>query len=155
MRDPLAINRKWLAKMGTVALAICALAVACGQAKADTRVGLHLGSWHETPGYNNTNPGVYVYHNGWTAGTYYNSERHQSYYAGYTFEHPLFDGGVRLGATAGAITGYERAKVLPMVVPSVAVSIPAGLGSAARLSFIPPIGGMPTVLHLSVEFRFN
>lgn len=154
MSNPLSINRKWLMKMGGVAVAICALAVTCGQAKADTRVGLHLGSYHSTPGYNNTNPGVYVFHNGWTAGTYYNSERNQSYYAGYTWEYPL-GSMVRVGATAGVITGYKRADVLPMVVPSVAVSIPGGFGTAARLSFIPPVGGMPTVLHLSVEFRFN
>ena len=160
MTNPLAINRKWLVKVSTVGLAICALAVACGQAKAEdvNRIGVHIGSVHfPAKDYNNFNPGVYVYHNGWTAGTYYNSERHQSFYAGYTFEYaPSFASGmVRLGATVGAITGYERAKLLPMVVPSVSVSIPGGLGSAVRIAVIPPLErNGSAVLHLALEARF-
>lgn len=152
-RTDFAINRKWLAKVSFTIGAIIALCVACGQAKSDTRVGLHLGSYHTSGNWNNFNPGVYVYHNGWTAGTYYNSERSQSAYAGYTFEGALV-GPFSYGLTVGAITGYARARVLPMVVPS--VSFHATERASARLSFIPPFEkNGAAVFHLSVEYRFN
>ena len=121
-------------------------------ALADTRVGVHLGSWHDRGDYNNVNPGAYVYHNGYTAGTYYNSERKVSLYAGYTFEYPLV-GPFTAGLTVGAITGYARATVLPMVVPSVSVRLE--LLPSLRLSVIPPVSGMPLVLHASIEWRFK
>ena len=49
-------------------------------------IGLHVVSLHSSPGLNNTNPGVYVKTQaGYTAGTYFNSERRQSFYLGRTF----------------------------------------------------------------------
>jgi hypothetical protein len=72
-------------------IAAALLAGLCGAASADTRIGLHVGSYHLTmrDELNAVNPGLYVNHNGWTAGFYYNSERLWSVYGGYTFELPV------------------------------------------------------------------
>ena len=106
---------------------ILALALA-GVAHAGT-LGLHIGSQHfPAQQYNNANPGAYYIHDsGATVGTYYNSERRQSVYAGWTLD----SGPWRL--QVGAITGYERRAVLPMVVPSVA------LGHGFRLVVLPKV----------------
>lgn len=127
----------------------------CAPVKADTRLGVHVGSQHfgrNADQFNNVNPGVYVYHDGWTAGTYHNSERKQSFYAGYTFEGALV-GPFTYGLTVGAITGYSRGAVLPMLVPSVALPVPAW-GTTFRLSGVPPVGKRSAAaLHLSMEWK--
>lgn len=132
------------------------LLASCGAvapAAADTRVGAHLGSYHFEGNFNNFNPGVYVYHDGWTAGTYYNSERNQSYYAGYTFEYPLV-GPFTGGLTVGAITGYARAKVMPLVVPSVRLGLTDVLG--LRVTFVPKVEkGGSSAVHASIEWSFR
>ena len=119
---------------------ILALALS-GMAHAGT-LGLHLGSKHfPARSFNDANPGMYYIHdNGATVGTYYNSERRQSVYAGWTWD----SGPWRL--QVGAITGYERRDVLPMIVPSVA------LGYGFRLVVLPKIErGGSTVIHLMYE----
>lgn len=134
------------------------LLASCGAvapAAADTRVGAHLGSYHFEGNFNNFNPGVYVYHDGWTAGTYYNSERNQSYYAGYTFEYPLV-GPFTGGLTVGAITGYSRASVMPLAVPSIAWRTSGDSRLALRVSFVPKVEkGGSSAVHASIEFKFN
>jgi hypothetical protein len=56
---------------------------------------------------------------GWTAGTYYNSIRRWSVYAGHEWQWKMIgtdDHAVRLGAVAGAVSGYKggvKALVLP------------------------------------------
>ena len=112
-----------------------------GMAHADT-LGFHLGSQHfPAQQYNNFNPGVYYIHdNGATIGTYYNSERRQSVYAGWTWD----SGPWRL--QLGAITGYKSHAVLPLIAPSVA------LGYGFRLIVLPKIErGGSTVIHLMWE----
>ncbi len=121
---------------------ILALALS-GMAHAGT-LGLHIGSQHfPAQQYNNANPGAYYIHdNGATVGTYYNSERRQSVYAGWTWD----SGPWRL--QVGAITGYERRAVLPLVVPSVA------LGYGFRLAVLPKVErGGSAVLHLIWETK--
>ena len=121
---------------------ILALALS-GMAHAGT-LGFHLGSQHfPAQQYNNFNPGAYYIHdNGATVGTYYNSERRQSVYAGWTWD----SGPWRL--QVGAITGYKRRAVLPMIVPSVA------LGYGFRLTVLPKIErGGSTVIHLMWEMK--
>ncbi len=111
-------------------------------AHADT-LGFHLGSHHfPAKDYNNVNPGVYVIKdNGLTLGTYYNSERKQSVYAGWTWDYGVF----RL--QAGAITGY-RHTIMPMLAPSVS------LGHGFRLTALPKIGTQgANVLHLTWETK--
>lgn len=150
------VSRAWLTKVGCTAAAMAALVVAaCSHqpAHADTRIGVHVGSHHFSGTFNNVNPGLYLFKDGWTVGTYYNSERRQSYYAGYTFEGDLI-GAVDYGVTVGLITGYQRARVLPMLVPSVSAVNPL-LGGRTRLSFVPPVGkGSAAAVHLSHEWSF-
>ena len=119
------------------------LSLTCGVASAGT-LGLHIGSQHyPARAYNNANPGVYYIHDsGATIGTYYNSERHQSVYAGWTWDY----GPWRL--QAGAITGYKRAAVLPLIAPSVS------LGYGFRLAVLPKIErGGSTAVHLIWEMQ--
>lgn len=121
-------------------------------ALADTRVGVHVGSHHFGGDFNNVNPGVYVYHNGWTAGTYYNSERKQSAYAGYTFEHAL-GRGLTAALTVGAITGYEYAKVLPLIFPSVSYKLSDTY--SVRVGALPKVGKAgAAAVHLMIESKF-
>jgi len=113
-------------------------------------LGLHLATAHfGGHDLNAVNPGVYVRHeSGATAGTFRNSYRRQSAYAGWTFETP----GRGLALTVGAITGYPAAKVMPMVAPS--ARLPLSSSGALRLAYIPkPLkSGTASGLHLSVEW---
>lgn len=121
------------------ALLLLALA---GWAQAGT-LGLHIGSQHyPAKDFNNANLGVYyISDEGWTVGTYYNSERKQSVYAGKSWDFGPF----RL--QAGLITGYSR-PVLPMVAPSVS------LGAGFRLTVLPKVErGGSSVIHLTWETK--
>ena len=123
----------------TAALLLLALA---GWAHAGT-LGLHIGSQHDPArDFNNANPGAYyISDEGWTVGTYYNSERKQSVYAGKSWDFGPF----RL--QAGLITGYSR-PVLPMVAPSVS------LGAGFRLTVLPKVErGGSSVIHLTWETK--
>ena len=131
--------------------ATIATGIAFGMAAQDCKagtIGIHVASVHSQSGYNNFNPGLYYKHdNGATVGTFRNSERRQSFYAAWTWE--FFD--ERLGLTAGAVTGYSRAAVFPMLVPSLKFRV-GDLG-AVRLSLLaPPREAM--AVHLSFERRF-
>jgi hypothetical protein len=80
-------------------------------------------SVHDRPGYNGFNYGVGVEHTlakDWTVagGWYYNSERRGSVYA-YgryaVYKKNAWD----IGIAVGAVTGYQRAAVIPMAFPEV------------------------------------
>jgi hypothetical protein len=122
---------------------------AAAQAGDGITVGAHIASWHSEPGYNNTNLGAYLRTaDGWTVGTYFNSQRKQSAYAGRTFSTQLADQ-VEASVTVGAITGYKLAPVLPLLVPSLRIGGDVGL----RLAYLPPIEKQGThVAHVSVEW---
>ena len=104
-------------------------------------IGLHLGTYHfdASKGYNDFNPGAYVVCDGWTAGAYRNSERKPSLYVGKTFRY-----GVDI--TIGAVTGYKRAPLTPLLVPSYK------LENGARLSLLLPAEKGGGGVHLSWEF---
>ena len=124
-------------------LAIMVALALAGAAHADT-LGFHIGSQHfPAKQYNNFNPGAYYIHSsGATIGTYYNSERRQSVYAGWTWDY----GPWRL--QAGAITGYRRAAVLPLIAPSVS------LGYGSRLTVLPKVERRGSaVVHLTWEMK--
>lgn len=124
-------------------LAIMVALALAGAAHADT-LGFHIGSQHfPAQDYNNFNPGAYYIHdNGATVGTYYNSERRQSVYAGWTWDY----GPWRL--QAGAITGYRRAAVLPLIAPSVS------LGYGFRLTVLPKVERRGSAaVHLTWEMK--
>ena len=50
-------------------------------------IGMHIASVHSVGGMNNHNPGIYIRtESGFSAGTYRNSYRRDTYYAGWTWE---------------------------------------------------------------------
>lgn len=122
--------------------------------------GVHIGSSHYPGGsyQNNFNPGVYLRtDDGITVGTYYNTLRRASVYAGYTYEiGPL-------GLLGGVVTGYQpklidgvsygQGKALtPMLALS--LQLPALGGFKPMLMLVPPFKSSPAVLHLAFEHRF-
>ena len=103
-------------------------------------IGLHLLSFHAGPSMETITPGVYaIAPSGATLGYYRNSHRRPSAYAGWSWQ------GRHWALTAGAVTGYERAKVLPLLVPSYRFS------TGMRASVIPNPWG-ESALHLSWEW---
>jgi hypothetical protein len=118
-------------------------------------IGLHLGSKHSSykQDWNDANFGVYArWGNGITLGTLRNSERAQSYYAGWTGDWSLTKR-IDAGLTLGLITGYKRAPVLPMVVPSLRLAVTENLGLRTSYIFNPDRQGAH-VLHISAEWKF-
>lgn len=126
--------------------------------KPDT-FGVHVGSYHvekvdpvTNKGWNNTNPGAYLRWDNVVVGTYYNSIRKQSVYAGYVY--PLTD---NIDVVVGAVTGYNgpgySAKaVMPMVVPSFHFAVAKDV--EARVHFLPKAAkGGATAIHFSLEFK--
>ena len=126
------------------------VAILAHSADAQT-VGLHLGSIHDKPGFNDSNPGAYLkLKNGLTLGTVFNSENKQSYYAGLTLDKELTES-VSASITFGGITGYALA-ITPMVVPSVAYDF----GSfSLRTTFLTKINKKgANALSFSIEKSF-
>lgn len=111
---------------------------------AETTIGTHVRSIHNKPGFNNSNPGLYIVHNGWTIGSYYNSERRQSTYAGYTYYTKLID------VTAIVITGYNK-PVVPALIPSKVFMI-NNIGIRTSL-LINPLQGGASAAHISLEMK--
>jgi hypothetical protein len=90
-------------------------------------IGLHTRSWHSAPGFNNDNTGLNLrFKGGWTTGFYENSDsipgdRRTSFYGGRTFTTDKASAlGLQwsAGITVGAVTGYRRHKLLPLVLPT-------------------------------------
>jgi hypothetical protein len=131
-------------------------ALAAGSAFSQPLVGLHIGSHHSAPGFNDSNPGVYVrwvdeHGDGWGAGVLRNSEHGTSLWAGYTLNTPRL-GPVSAALTVGAVTGYRAAPVLPLLTPSVALHSGA---NAVRLTYLPRVTRSGAhAIHLSVERKF-
>jgi hypothetical protein len=109
----------WLLKFVTITVACLSFSVAWGQ----TYVQVNGVSVHDRSGYNEFNYGLGVEQgitNRWSvsAGWYYNSERRGSTYA-YgryaVYKQDSWD----IGIAMGAITGYQRAAVVPMAFPEV------------------------------------
>jgi hypothetical protein len=128
-----------------------ALALFAATSAHATTVGLHLGSVHDKPGFNDSNPGIYIKtEEGYTVGTVYNSVNKQAFYAGYTFSRNF--GKVELAATVGGITGYTL-PVTPMLVPSVVVSLTDSF--SARINFLAKVHKYgASALHFTVERKF-
>lgn len=132
-----------------------AITGACLSAPADALeapsvIGLHLATLHSQSGLCDINPGAYaVWRSGFTAGGYRNSECQKvSPYSGWTWQTT---GPVRVGLTAGLITGYRQAPVLPLLVPSLTVDVSPT--TVVRTTFVPKIEKRGTnALHFSIEF---
>lgn len=94
-----------------------ALVGSCTDSGAETVVGLHTFSVHAydgkgaegSRGWNNKNFGMYIKHNGWTAGALKNSVERLSWYGGYTWDkklnYLLVD---EVSLTLGLMTGYDK-----------------------------------------------
>jgi hypothetical protein len=128
-----------------IAAAICAAAVAAAfwspGAQAQT-LGLNLVTAHASGGFRSWTPGMYARSDdGLTAGVLRNSEGSWGAHVSQTWRvQPL---GVPIDLTAGAITGYRRALVLPLATASV-------LLGQTRLVWIP--GSRGGALHVAGEF---
>ena len=89
--------------------------------QAETYLQINGVSVHDRPGYNGLNYGAGVeqtLNQNWTvgAGWYYNSERSGSGYAyGRYAVYKKYSWDI--GVAVGAVTGYQRATVLPMAFP--------------------------------------
>jgi hypothetical protein len=123
-------------------------------------LGAHLLSFH-APGaytsdagrrvaYERITPGLYLRApSGLTFGAYRNSYGDGSAYAGWTFETES----KRFALTVAGVTGYERARVLPLLIPSVRFGLTDDL--ALRIAGAPRIEkGGAALLHVAVEASF-
>lgn len=116
-------------------------------------VGLHLGSRHDAPGFDDANVGVYaVSDEGWTFGTFNNSESRQSVYVGKTWHFPLTQR-LAASATAGAVTGYDSA-ISPLLVPSLAFEFAPGLRLRSAVLFKVNKTGA-NAIHWMIEKEFR
>lgn len=121
-----------------------------------THLIVHTVSAHSEPGFNNTNQGLGIRWedrkgDGFTAGTYRNSEYGQTRYAGFTFN--IYDAErTRLDLMVGGADGYASRAAILMVLPTLAVKL--GGGAAARFAYVPKIGDNgASALHLMLEFK--
>jgi hypothetical protein len=114
--------------------------------------GVHALSLHDRAGFESVTQGLYVQApSGWTGGVLRNSLGRTSVYLGRSWQSA--DG--RWSLTAGGISGYPAARIVPLLVPSARVGL--GAAGALRLSFIPrpPGKGGAAALHLSLERSFD
>lgn len=132
------------------------LALIAPTAAADTFVTVPLASYHldRHRGYNEINLGIGIEHelnDRWRlgAGTYRNSIRRDSYYAGAVYA-PLSVVGVKLGASLGVVTGYGRP--LPMLAPTLMFE---GSEYGVNLLLVPPVGGKGGVIGVQVKWRLR
>ena len=116
-------------------------------------LGIHLVSWHDKPGFNNDNPGLYLQtKEGYLIGTVKNSENAQSFYAGKVFDYVLTPR-VTGSLTVGVISGYKASPVMPLVTPS--VSLHLNYTDSLRVSYLPKVNKSGShALHLSFERKF-
>jgi len=96
------MNRKLI-----ILIACCCVYALFNTVQAQT-IGVHTWSIHAPQhSQNNTNPGLYLAHNGWEIGAYRNSWERTTVYAGYEFN--LMDNQYgELGIQIGAGTGYQE-----------------------------------------------
>lgn len=144
----------------------CAALMLLAGASSASDFGLHLGSKHgilipEGKALNDTNPGAYVRHQGYTLGFFRNSwsdvpfngeaRERWSVHASRDFSYQMTVD-VEASLSVGAITGYPVAPVLPLVLPSVRFGKDLGI----RVSYVPRVLSAQTTdtLHVSVETRF-
>lgn len=135
-----------------LALALLLAAPAAAACERVEAVGLHALSWHSKPNLNGATPGLYLRLDcGVQAGTFYNSERRQSFYLAYVLEHDF--GPASLGVLAGAATGYDRGAVSPLAGVGAGIDLTDNLG--LRLFYGP--GGKERdihTVHAALEWRF-
>ncbi len=85
-----------------------------------------------------------------TFGTYVNSNDRQSYYAGAQWL-PLRSAYVKAGAQLALISGYKEIKVVPALIPMIALEYQS---FGADLFLVPQIPGVSSALFLTFKFKF-
>lgn len=106
------------------------LALVSVASHADGNIGIHVGSWHSKPGFNNFNPGVYYKSDdGWVIGTFQNSLDRNTTYVGGVIEtrNKVYSLSLNVG------TGYNSPLVL-FPAPSVL------LRKHHRIIYLPEFG---------------
>ena len=126
------------------------LAIFIGQAAAETYVQINGASVHDRPGFNGFNYGAGIeqtINKDWTiaGGWYRNSEYRGSTY-GYARYSVYKDGPWDIGVGIGAVTGYQRMRVLPMAFPEVCYSYLC----AIALPQVEPSGASVLGVHLKI-----
>lgn len=145
-----------------LALMIILGALGYGYARGQT-IGLHIATAHDRGGYRSDTPGMYIrLDSGAGLGFVRNSLGAISWHADWTVQTAPLWAGVRLGATAGFITGYDvphmRATrqippgpaVQPFVMPSIL------LAERHRIIYIPKKPDEPhsaQAVSYAVEFK--
>lgn len=139
-------------------LILCGLTMGAARASEDLGPALISGfeSWHSNnrDDLNPHNTGIGLrLAGGWTVGTYYNSIRRWSVYAGREWQWRLMgsdDHALRFGAVAGAVSGYKggvKALVLPELL---VVWKPVELG----VIVIPRYTKDPVTVALQLRYNF-
>lgn len=132
---------------------------ACAQAWV---LDVHGASWHSdrSAGYCERNPGLGITREedrvrAIKAGAYRNSECHWSAYVGarWTPVEPLQ--GVRLGAVAGVVSGYQRAPVVPVGALVAVVDVARGVGVELMGGFVPRTGQAPATTVATISLRIG
>lgn len=147
-------------KKNIALLALLILSFAAIPAQASEELGnavvTGFESWHSNnrDDLNPHNTGIgFRYKGGWTLGTYYNSIRRWSVYTGREWQWKLLgtdDHALRIGAVAGAVSGYKggvKAMVLPEVLM---VWKPVELG----VIVIPRYTKDPVTVALQLRYNF-
>jgi hypothetical protein len=119
-------------------------------------IQLHVAAYHAEAGYNNDTPGIGALcpiNGDWSlaVGTYFNSLRKQSVYAGGAWQ-PVRLGPMKAGLYGGGVTGYRD-----VVVPFLALSLSVPIGSAFGVHLVagPKVYGItPTFAALSFSVKF-
>lgn len=128
---------KWM----TLLLLIPAL---CQAEKLDIIAGCWSYHTDRESGYNEVNKCLGVNYKGYTVMTYHNSEGGESYVLARDFERNWTES-LSYGAKVGIVTGYERNRVLPALMPYV---------SARVGKFAIDFHAIPTVVY-TVGFRME
>ena len=112
----------------------------------------------QEPWMNKDNPGIGIAHqmspNLSALGGYYkNTEGKPSFYAGAEYM-PIHAGNFSAGADIGAVTGYPKMPVAPMVAPTATYDFGRGLG--AQATFMPdPMNLKHSAVGLSMRYKIG
>lgn len=153
----------------TIALLAACLGFAVVDCRAETVIGVHVGSIHAPDrGQNNSNPGLYIREAQVQAGVYRNSYKRTTLYAG--FVQPVGPIDLMLGFASGyekvcstyqtkqevrqSCTGFSKHKITPMGALSYAPKFEV-LGVRPRIWFLPGFGRVSSVAHISFEKEFH
>jgi hypothetical protein len=118
-------------------------------------IGLLLHTFHFSPMPCDNTAGLYFVEHGLTAGVFRNSECRTGAWAGWAPEtNTLTIGPVKAkaGVIAGMIAGYQSNPILPLLLPSVAVSLDGQ--SWLRATYLPKFKTGASGVSLSVEYAF-